>query len=200
MSKTRGTKPMKKTIATLIMISMLAMTASAVSLMSDASIYSITETALLPSVFSPLAGLDLIPEPAPKAGYATMILDPDQVVINPGHRYLTQGFRAGRAVDAMFDASLLATVALNIADYLSTTEALKYPGLSEGNPIMKPFVKNPYVFAAVKAGFTAFSYLSMKSLYKRNKPLAWILSTAANMAMGYVVSNNYQMIKMAKGR
>ena len=47
---------------------------------------------------------------------------------------------------------MVAMVALNVGDFLSTSEALKYPGLAEGNPIMKPFVKNPYAFAAVKPG------------------------------------------------
>jgi hypothetical protein len=64
--------------------------------------------------------------------------------------------------------------------------------------MMKPFVKNPYTFAAVKVGISALTYISMKGLYKKNKPMAWIALTAANLFLGYVVSNNYRMIGMAK--
>ncbi len=128
-----------------------------------------------------------------------MNLDPNQVAINPGHRYLQNSFRGSAFGDTMFDANLLAMVALNVGDFLSTSEALKYPGLAEGNPMMKPFVKNPYTFAAVKVGLTALSYVSLKGLYKRNKAMGWIAATATNLFLGYVVSNNYRMINMAKG-
>jgi hypothetical protein len=40
--------------------------------------------------------------------------------------------------------------------------------------------------------------LGAKSLYKRSKTMAWIVATAANMALSYAVSNNVKMIGMAK--
>jgi hypothetical protein len=204
MSKNKGTKTMRKTAAILGMILFVAAFAAAndikIGSKSETTDIVLLETALLPAVPSPLAGLDLIPDPAPKAEYASMNLSPSQVSINPGHRYLTQGIRTAQFGKAMFDANLLAMVALNIADYLSTTEAMKYPGLAEGNPLMKPFVKSPAAFAAVKIGITAATYISFKSMYKTNKPMAWILSTAANFVLGYAVSNNYRLIGMAKGR
>jgi hypothetical protein len=128
-----------------------------------------------------------------------MKLDPTQVVINPGHRYLQKSLRGEAFGDTMFNANLLAMVALNVGDFLSTSEALKYPGLAEGNPMMKPFVKNPTTFAAAKIGLTALSYISLKGLYKRNKAMGWIAATATNLFLGYVVSNNYRMIGLAKG-
>jgi hypothetical protein len=161
---------------------------------------TIVETALPAIVLSPLASLDLLPDPAPKASYATMNLSPSQITENPGHRYLNQGFRAAQFGDTAFDVNLIAMVALNVADYLSTSQAMKYPGLAEGNPLLKPFVKSPAAFAAVKIGMTAASYLSFKALYRTSKPLAWLASTVANFALGYAVSNNYRLIAMAKGR
>jgi hypothetical protein len=199
-----GAKTMKRSAALAILILFAAGFASAGVIKnaagSEASDIMLLETALLPAVVSPLASLDLLPDPAPKASYASMNLSPDQISVNPGHRYLNQGLRAGRFADAAFDANLIAMVALNVADYLSTSQALKYPGLAEGNPLLKPFVKSPVAFAAVKIGMTAASYLSFKALYRTSKPLAWLAATAANFALGYAVSNNYRLIGLAKGR
>ncbi|MGD0782999.1 MAG: DUF5658 family protein, partial [Candidatus Aminicenantales bacterium] len=162
---------------------------------ADPSIADITimETALLPIAVSPLAALDLLPDPAPKASYAAMNLSPNQVVMDPGHRYLNRGIRAGNFADAAFNVNLIAMIALNVGDYLSTTQAMKYPGLAEGNPLMKPFVKSPIAFAGVKLGITAATYFGFKALYKTSKPMAWLASTAANFFLGYCVSNNYRL-------
>jgi hypothetical protein len=199
MNKKQGLKTMRKAIATLIMIAMMSFLAPASDSRSDAEV-TLLETALPASTPSPLAALDLFPEPAPKASYAAMNLDPNQVTINPGHRYLERSLNGSAFGDAMFNASLISMVVLNVGDYLSTNEALKYPGLAEGNPMMKPFVKSPVAFAAVKLGFTALSYVSLKGLYKKNKAMAWVASAAANFLMSYVVSNNVSLINMAKGR
>jgi hypothetical protein len=101
---------------------------------------------------------------------------------------------------ALFDANLVLMVGLNIADYISTREALKYPGLTETNPLMKPFVKSPAAFAAIKLGTTALSYLSMKAIFKRNKTVAWIMTTASNVLLSYVVTNNMRLIQGARAR
>jgi hypothetical protein len=101
---------------------------------------------------------------------------------------------------ALFDANLVLMVGLNVADYISTREALKYPGLSEANPLMKPFVKSPLAFAAAKLGTTALSYWSMKSLFKRNRTVAWIMTTASNALLSYVVANNCRLIHGARIR
>lgn len=107
---------------------------------------------------------------------------------------------APRPGKAFFDANLVLMVGLNIADYLSTKEALKYPGLTETNPIMKPFVKSPAAFVAIKLGTTALSYWSMKSLFKKNRTMAWIMTTASNAILSYVVANNYRLIQGARAR
>ncbi|MBN2265774.1 MAG: hypothetical protein JW775_08175 [Candidatus Aminicenantes bacterium] len=101
---------------------------------------------------------------------------------------------------ALFEANLVLMVGLNIADYLSTREALKYPGLTEVNPLMKPFVKSPAAFAAVKFGTTALSYVSMKAIFKRNKTVAWVMTTASNALLSYVVANNMRLIQGARAR
>jgi hypothetical protein len=164
---------------------------------------SLIETVLAANLPSPLANFDLIPIPDKELSYAELgdlDLSPNNVVYGAGRSYLNPDFRTSSMGDKLFTASLVSFVGLNIADYFSTLEALKHPGLLEGNPLMKPFVKSPLVFAAVKGGISMLTYLSLKSVYKKNRPLAWVLSTAANFAMSYVVSNNLRCIDKIKGR
>ena len=98
--------------------------------------------------------------------------------------------RVSKLQDSLFTGSLITLTALNVGDYLSTLQALKHEDLKEANPVMKPFTKNIYLFTAVKFGVTAFNVCLLNKLYRKNKPLAWILSAAANFAMSYVVANN----------
>jgi len=109
-------------------------------------------------------------------------------------------YRGDRLERGFFTASLVAMTALNVADYITTRQALKYPGLSEGNPLMKPFVKNAAVFAAVKAGTTILSVWGMKNLFKRDKTTAWVLTTVSNFLLSYVVSNNMRLISRMRPR
>ena len=109
------------------------------------------------------------------------------------------GFRpSGDAGKAFFNANLVALVGLNVADYFTTREALKYPGLREANPLIQPFVKSPAAFAAIKIGTTALTYWSMKALFKKNRTAAWILTTASNVLVSYVVASNMQRIHQAR--
>jgi hypothetical protein len=189
----------KKAAATIALLGVLTVFSFGGS--SAAEPLSVIETALPASNVSPLITLDLYPTPIkaqPDRDFLSMNLDPQAAArstISPSFRPAIRIFKAG---DTLFDLSLVTMVALNVADYLSTKECLKYPGLSEGNPLMKPFVKDPYVFAAAKIAMTAFTYWNMKSLCKKSKPLAWVASLAANMALGYVVSNNYRLLGRAK--
>ena len=97
--------------------------------------------------------------------------------------------------NSLYTSSLITLTALNVADYLSTVQALKHKELEEANPAMKPIAKNIYLFTAVKLGVAALDIYILKNLYKKNKPLAWVLSVAANFAMSYVVANNIKMIQ-----
>ena len=106
--------------------------------------------------------------------------------------------RGERTERAFFTASLMTMTALNVADYISTVQALKRTGLREGNPLMKPFVKNQAVFVAVKAGTTALSIWGMNSLWKKDKTMAWILTTASNFLLSYIVANNFRLIQRAR--
>ncbi len=105
-----------------------------------------------------------------------------------------------RSGKALFDANLIVMVGLNIADYLSTRQALKYPGLTEINPLMKPFVKSPAAFAAFKFGTTSLSYWSFKAIFKKNKTLAWVMTTASNTLLSYVVAHNMRLVQGARAR
>ena len=65
---------------------------------------------------------------------------------------------------------------------------------------MKPFVKNALVFAAVKAGTTALSVWGMKSLFKRDRKTAWVMTTLSNFLLSYVVANNMRLISRTRPR
>jgi hypothetical protein len=99
-----------------------------------------------------------------------------------------------------YNTSLITLTALSLADVVTTIQALKYDGLTEGNPVMKPLVNNVYLFTAVKLGVTALNYYLLKKLHKKNKPLAWVLSITANLVMSWVVANNIHMIRDARAR
>ncbi|MBD3413456.1 MAG: hypothetical protein GF421_03370 [Candidatus Aminicenantes bacterium] len=114
------------------------------------------------------------------------------------YQYIQNYKKSHRFGKSLFEASLITNLALNAADYFTTQEALKYDGLEEGNPLMKPFVKNDLTFAAVKIGLTVSNYFIMKKLYKKNKALAWVVSIASNLVLSYVVSSNMTHIHEAK--
>jgi hypothetical protein len=102
--------------------------------------------------------------------------------------------------ETIFNASMFSFAALNFADYFTTREALKNSAVREVNPLLQNIVKDPAQHALVKLGITALSYWNMKSLYKKNKPLAWLFSIASNALMYYVVSNNIQTINESARR
>ena len=183
----------------------LALTALAICLImagpagaSEAIWEVLVPAGLQPSAF---ALPDPLPEPAlvsmeilavePALALSPQMAIPPRI---PGFGPIT---RPGKA---LFDANLVLMVGLNVADYFSTRQALKYPGLTETNPLMRPFVKSPAAFAAVKFGTTALSYLSMKAIFKRNKTVAWVLTTASNVLLSYVVANNFRLIQGARAR
>ena len=162
--------------------------------------FSLLETSATPrpSLFSPdvmtlAASMAAAPAPAPAPAAALPVN-----IVRP--RGFADPFRGERLEKGLFTASLVALTALNVADYFSTRQALKGSGLVEGNPLMKPFVKNALVFAAVKAGTTALSVWGMKSLFKRDKKTAWVMTTLSNFLLSYVVANNMRLISRARPR
>ena len=193
----QGDAKIKKTIVTLILSLTLL---SGVSLASSSSF--LIETSLPPASPNSLSSLDLFPSssPEPALDFSKINLNPRLVSIHSAQAVIQPGFRGSGFSDSMFDASLLSLIALNVADFISTRECLKYPHLSEGNPVMKPFVKDPAVFAAVKGGLTILSVLGTRALYKRSKPLGWIVSIASNLALSYAVSNNVRLLQQARAR
>jgi hypothetical protein len=114
------------------------------------------------------------------------------------YKYIQNYKKTKKFGKSLFQVSLAANLALNAADYFTTREALKFDGLEEGNPLMKPFTNNDLTFAAVKIGLSVSNYFIMKKLYKRNKALAWVVSIASNLALSYVVSSNMAHIHEAR--
>jgi len=98
----------------------------------------------------------------------------------------------------LYSSSLIYNMGLNIADYLSTREAIKHEGLVESNPLAALYVKSPAVFTAVKIGWTIGNYVLMRKLYKKNKKLAWVVGTISNLVLSYVVANNIRLINQVK--
>ena len=186
----------KISIVVLACVALAASLAAAETASSEAIWEIIVPTGLQPSSIAlpdplpepvPIAAELLAVEPAPLAGVQSSFV--------PAVPQFGPVLRPGKA---LFDANLVLMVGLNVADYVSTRQALKYPGLSETNPLMKPFAKSPAAFAAVKLGTTALSYLSMKAIFKRNRTVAWVMTTATNALLSYVVANNYRLIQGAR--
>jgi hypothetical protein len=177
-----------------VFLSSAALTASDLSLI-------LLDTPLPPAPVSPLSNLDLIPlPPSGIQDHSFQIISYTATAVSSGQKYIVPGIMLSNPGDSLYKISLVSLVALNAADYFSTLEALKYPGVKEGNAIMKPVVRDPYAFAAVKIGFTALTYYSLKSLYKKNKALAWTISIVSNIAYSYVVSNNLRIIHRFKSK
>jgi len=101
---------------------------------------------------------------------------------------------------AAFTGTLFSLAALNVADFLSTREALKYPGVAEGNPFMSLVVNNAWAFAAVKLATTAYFYYGLKKMRGRNKTTAWVMTLAANALYSFVIYNNLTVIDKMRNR
>lgn len=98
----------------------------------------------------------------------------------------------------LYDSSIVALAVLNIADYVTTKEALKHERLVESNPLVRAYAKNEALLTAVKIGWTVAHYHLMKSLHEKNPKLAWAVSVVSNIALGYIVANNIRLIHKAK--
>jgi hypothetical protein len=194
MNKQKGIMTMKKAAAILIMFVMLVFAAPASNLIADIEVTLLENDS--PVASSSLDGL-ILPFGA-DIEPAALNLSATQIGVTSGHRYLVRSLNGSSFGKGAFNASLMAMVALNVADYFSTNAALKYPGASESNPLLKPFVKSPVAFAAVKIGFTAISYLTAKTLFKKNRTMAWIVTMVGNAALSYAVSSNMRMASAAK--
>ena len=126
--------------------------------------------------------------------------DLKRININPDPSpHLNKHIKMNRVENSLYTTFLITHAILNAADYVTTVKGLKYESLQEGNPLMKPFIKNPYIFAAVKVGITALNFYLMKKLYKKNKTQAWIVNAISNFIAFYLVANNVKMIRRAQG-
>jgi hypothetical protein len=183
---------MKKTLALLAAVCFLAIGPLAAKDLEFSLAGASAQGALFsPQVMNMAAAMAASPAPAPAPTLPVNIARP---------RGFGDPFRGERLEKSFFTASLVTLTALNIADYISTRKAMKLGGLVEANPLMKPFVKNAAVFAAVKAGTTVLSVWGMKSLFKRDKTTAWVMTTLSNFLLSYVVSNNLRLISRVRPR
>ncbi len=186
----------KSSFVTLACLALAASLAAAETTSSEAIWEIIVPTGVSPSTISLP---DPLPAPAPLAP-ELLAVEPAPLIESPSS-FVPRVPQFGPVVlpgKALFEANLVLMVGLNVADYVSTRQALKYPGLTETNPLMRPFLKSPAAFAAVKLGTTALSYLSMKAIFKRNRTVAWVMTTATNALLSYVVANNYRLIQGAR--
>lgn len=113
-------------------------------------------------------------------------------------QYWRKRQKLDRIEGSLYTTSLVTLSLLNIADYFSTVKALKYDGLKEANPFMKPFTKNALLFAAVKAGLTIYNIHVLKKIHRKNKRLAWVISTIGNLALSYIVVHNIKITQKAQ--
>jgi hypothetical protein len=169
----------------------------------EARDFTLVHTALLPQSSSLAMALQFrdIATPASSISLSAPIPAPSALPLVPlqeSQRLYGNFGRMPRTGKALFTTSLVTMTALNIVDYFSTKAAIRQTGLKEGNPLMKPFVKNAAVFAAVKAGTTVLSVWGLKRLYKRDKTTAWVLSTVSNFLLSYVVANNMRLIRQTR--
>jgi len=169
------------------------------------NVYDIAPTFFIARQYSPFSDVDLQPIAVNESSswartgqnLRPRVIDPEPVQI-----YFTNAKITDNSFEKnIFNASMFSFVALNVADYFTTKAALRYTGVSEGNPLLKNIVRDPTKFAVFKLGITAFSYWNMKSLHnKKNKTLAWVFSVASNALMYYVVSGNVDVINKATAR
>jgi hypothetical protein len=192
--KEKGAVPMKARSAFIVLAACLV--AAAPLPASEAVWEVLVPTGLQPSSL-------VLPDPLPAPAYIPLELLAAEPAAAPGPQITAPprlpSFTAARGSGhSLFDANLVLMVGLNVADYLTTKEALKYPGMEETNPLMRPFVKSPAAFAAIKFGTTALTYVSFRAIFKRNKTVAWIMATATNCVLSYAVANNVRLIQAAK--
>ena len=178
-------------------LALIASLVMAVPLAASEAVWEVSLTVELPA-----SGF-VFPDPLPKP--ELMPLPPDIALVLPlpdfsaPARIPVYG-PSLKSQKTLFDANLALMIGLNVADYVTTRQALKYPGVYETNPIMRPFVKSPVAFAAIKAGTTALTYFGFKSIFKRNRTVAWVMSTASNALLSYVVAGNVRQIQAARTR
>jgi hypothetical protein len=198
MNKKHRREKMKNTLTIIILAFFLSWSPNLMAADTNSDAPSQIASAINISTFT------LISEPLPARNlqlpFQPTINTKPQQPITPTPQINTKPLRLDKVESALYNTSLITLVALNAADYFSTREALKHEGLSEGNPLMKPFVKNDLTFAAVKLGLTIGNHIFMKNLYRKNKTLAWALSIASNFAMSYVVSHNLKMINSTQSK
>lgn len=136
-----------------------------------------------------------------KHGKIKLNLDQDKnISVSTSQRFIPKRNKLQELEKSLYITSLITLITLNIADYFSTIKASEYKDLKEFNPVIRPLVKNPPLYFILKLGVNAYTLYSMEKLYEKNKKLAWVISTVANVALSYIVFNNIRQINQSKAR
>jgi len=93
------------------------------------------------------------------------------------------------AETSLFISSLISFAGMNVADYVLTREAQKYPESRETNPIFRPIVSNAWTLALYKIGSVSLNTLSLYNLYQHDKPVAWAISLVTNLLAALAVTH-----------
>jgi hypothetical protein len=83
-----------------------------------------------------------------------------------------------------------AFVTLQVLDLKTTFDAVKRPGVGEGNPIVASMLDRPAVFVAAKAVSTASAVYLTRKMAKTHPKTAAILMISLNAVLSAVVVSN----------
>jgi hypothetical protein len=88
--------------------------------------------------------------------------------------------------------------ALQVADAVTTVQALQQAGVEEVNPLARPFVRNVPAMAVVKSASTAVTIFAVEKLWRRNRVAAVSTMIGINVAYGLIVSHNARVAESAR--
>ena len=85
-------------------------------------------------------------------------------------------------------------IALQVADGVTTYQAVTHHAAHEVNPAMRPFAGNQAALFAVKGTATAVTMYAVEKLWKKNRVAAVLTMVGVNAAYAMVVANNIRVM------
>jgi uncharacterized protein DUF5658 len=101
---------------------------------------------------------------------------------------------AGWASPALQTTLLASFAALEALDAATTLRGIRLGRASEANPLMAGLAQHPAALVGVKAGLTAATIFSMRSLSKAHPKAAVLTMLALNAGSAFVVRSNFQLV------
>jgi hypothetical protein len=86
-------------------------------------------------------------------------------------------------------------IALQVADGVTTFQAVNRHDAHEINPVMRPFATNETALFLVKASSTAGTLFAVEKLWKKNRVAAVLTMIGVNVAYSLVVANNLRALR-----